>query len=58
MWAGTEVDISKLEDRIEKSEVAFDLTGIGFGVRGATDQPVVERLEGLTPSSFCISLVY
>ncbi|KAH7311491.1 hypothetical protein B0I35DRAFT_438176 [Stachybotrys elegans] len=47
VWAGTEVPIPTLEDRLAESGVDFDLLGIGYGIRGATLPPVVERLEDL-----------
>lgn len=47
--AGTEVPISVLEDRMDQTGANFDITSIGFGMRGATLKPVVERFEGELP---------
>lgn len=35
-----------MEDRMDQSGVKFDVTAIGYGMRGATLEPVVERFEG------------
>lgn len=54
--AGTEVPMNVLEDRIQQFGVKFDLAGIGYGIRGTTIKPLVERLEGRFPiSRLCIA---
>ncbi|KAH8121180.1 hypothetical protein ACSS6W_009926 [Trichoderma asperelloides] len=47
VWAGVEVPISEIEDRMDQSGVNWDVTAVGFGIRGATLEPIVERFEDL-----------
>ncbi|KAI1325150.1 hypothetical protein F5Y16DRAFT_378959 [Xylariaceae sp. FL0255] len=47
VWAGTEIPISTLEERLDQTNVEFDLLGIGWGVRGAQIPIIVERFEDL-----------
>lgn len=46
VWAGQETSIEVMEGRMEQSGVDFDLLGIGWGMRGGTLKPIVERFEG------------
>ncbi|KAI8176781.1 hypothetical protein K4K51_006147 [Colletotrichum sp. SAR 10_75] len=46
-WAGTETPVSVVGERLKQKGVDFDLVGIGWGVRGATIEPVVDRFENL-----------
>ncbi len=46
VWAGLEVPISVLEDRMDQTGVDFDVVAIGYGMRGAVLEPIVERFEG------------
>ncbi|KAI0443593.1 hypothetical protein F4803DRAFT_550041 [Xylaria telfairii] len=47
VWAGPEVPIATLEERLDQKDVDFDLLGIGWGMRGATLPIIVERFEDL-----------
>jgi hypothetical protein len=49
VWAGQEIPIGELEDRMEQSGVDYDITAVGFGMRGATYEPIIERFEGEFP---------
>jgi hypothetical protein len=46
VWAGTEVPIKTLEQRMDEDNVNWDMTATGFGMRGATLPVIVERFEG------------
>ena len=46
VWAGTEVPISVMEERMDESGVDWDIVAVGYGIRGSTLEPIVERLEG------------
>jgi hypothetical protein len=46
VFAGIEVPIGLLEERMHENGVKFDVTAIGYGMRGANLQPIVERFEG------------
>lgn len=46
VWAGVEVPISVLEGRMHETGVEFDVAAIGYGMRGANLEPIVERFEG------------
>ncbi|PCG89420.1 Hypothetical protein PENO1_104760 [Penicillium occitanis (nom. inval.)] len=47
VFAGIEVPINLLEKRMHENGVKFDVTAIGYGMRGANLQPIVERFEDL-----------
>ncbi|KAI1357712.1 hypothetical protein F5Y08DRAFT_351852 [Xylaria arbuscula] len=47
VWAGPEVSITTLEERLDQKHVEFDLMGIGPGMRGAKLPIVIERFEDL-----------
>lgn len=46
VWSGTEVPIKTMEQRMDADGIDWDMTAVGFGIRGATLEPIVERLEG------------
>ena len=54
VWAGPEIPISVLADRVKKTHatgVNFDLSAIGMGIRGSQVVELVQRFEGKYPTT-------